>query len=225
LSFSRHGNMAARGFSLSLSLLLLLFLAGAARASDCSAAEWWAFAARDTQIAFVYRFDGEAGISAALAYYAQLDVAGYPHPYWPPSWQVTPLLGVITSNASCAAARAVLANATAPLAHPDAIMLLSALLRYGAFLSTNRLGCPDDHAFPIYDAVTDQLRCGCAEGHTCLTTTDASAGTWSSTFALATAAVTLTMVLAAAAIIANAVFLHRATAALRTVEIMPKKKQ
>ncbi len=208
-----------------LFLLVLLLLVCVARATDpapCTTTEWWAFAQRDSQLAFLYRHTGATGVGDALTYYAALDAAGYAHPYWPVAWQTNLSVANLTSAPVCANARAIIASAAAPLTEPGAYLLLSALLRYGAFLTTANVGCPNPDSYPLINALTAELECGCADGDTCATTDDSI--TWSTTYALAVTVVTLTLTLMAAAIASNAAFLWRATRALQTVGISKKEK-
>lgn len=207
-------------------LLLLVLAAAAAAASDCTAADVWAFAQRDMHVAFLYRHDGADGIAAALAYYRQLDAVGYAHPYWPAAWQVDTRLAVdahLLSNSTCDAVRATNANASLAIAEADAFLLLSALLRYKAFLATGTLGCADPYSYPIYDELTGQLHCACAEGKTCTTMDDEAVAHWSTTYTLAVVVIVLTTAIMLGSAIASSIYLHCAIAAVDTLQTAPAK--
>lgn len=207
-----------------LLVLLLLLLPLLAGATVCTDAEWWAFAQRDRHVAFLYRdSDGAADVAAALAYFRQVEATNATLVFWPAAWSAAPLVAAssLQGAASCDAARAILNGSATAVTEPRLLLLLDALVRYRAFLDSESLSCSDPYAYPVYDALTDQLHCACADGRQCATLQDVGSdpSTWSGTFTLAIVVGVFSLLIAAGAVVTTAVGLFRAVSALEQVRL------
>ena len=208
---------------LGIFVVVLLVLSVRGDPVPCSDAEWWAVVQYDAHAAFLYRdSDGARDVADALAYFRRVEATNASIVFWPPAWS-TALVAAssLQGAASCDAARALLNGSATAVTEPRLLLLLDGLVRYRAFLDSESLACSDPYAYPVYDALTDQLHCACADGKQCATLIDSSSdpSTWSGTFTLAIVVAVFTLLIATGAVVTTAVGLFRAVSALEQVHL------
>ncbi len=197
--------------------LLLLIALPPARAA-CGADALWALCQRDRLCTWLFRKDGAAGVAAAMEYLA-LSARRGASP-WAPAWRdlVHPdhVFGAtVCSDAALAAAAGGNASAAAfPAVSAEGAFAVAVLTQLRGFMAAGEHGCTDPHEFPVYDSVTEQYACVCAEGHVCNTSDDASATTLSTNYVLFIVTLSLVGAVMLAALVAAPLMLKRATDAV-----------
>lgn len=146
---------------------VLLFLGvSVVSAGTCNATVLWNLCSGSALCAKLFQHDQAAGIQRALDYFSIVDTAGRGVSTFPTSWAV---FGNVFQDCSGASAQSISSVGT-----PSAVQLqLSALLVWRGFLASG-LAVLDPHAQVSYDPVTDQYYTGCADGHSCASSTSDS---------------------------------------------------
>lgn len=205
-----------------LLLFLLLGAAAGAASAPCGAGAIWSLCQQDRTCAWLFRKEGVDGVTAALAYHAATAVRGSGP--WPAAWQALMEPAALFGGAVCVAAtNASLGVAAAPSA--EVALAVAVLTQLRGFMAAGEHGCVDPYEFPVYDSVTEQYACVCAEGHICNTSDDASVTTLSTNYVLFIVTLCLVGVVMLAALVAAPVMLCRATNAVLAAAASPEKEK
>lgn len=209
-----------------LPLFIVLVVAVAtfsAHATRCDAETLWSLCRQDRTCAWLFRKDGVDGVASALAYFdavSQRSGGGANVP-WPAAWADVMRPERVFGAAACFDVAGASYATGGANASADAVLAVAVLTQLRGVMAAGEHGCVDPYEYPVYDSVTAQYACVCAEGHVCSTSDDATAAALSTNYVLLIVTLSLVGAVMLAALVAAPVMLGRATAAVLELSRRP----